>query len=329
MPRVVVTSLNGESGPHLDILKSHGFEVAEVDRSLRLSIEDELIRGIAGADAIIAGSERYTPRVLASAPQLRVIARSGVGYDAVDLAACDAQGIVVAVTPGVNHHAVAEHTIALLMGIARGFPWNDQWVRKGIWKRIGGPRVMGRTLGLVGLGRIGQAAATRGVGLGMKVIAFEPYPDREFVSKWDIELVDLDTLFSTADYVSLHCPASAENRHLVNAARLKQMKSDAVLINTARGILVDENALIDALRTGEIRAAGLDVFEQEPLPTTSPLLEMENVLLSGHIAGLDHESHEDTFRMCAEIIVNLHGEQWPGHCIVNLKGKSGWRWDAS
>jgi phosphoglycerate dehydrogenase-like enzyme len=161
----------------------------------------------------------------------------------------------------------------------------------------------------------------------MKVIAFEPSPDENFIVKWGIELVDLDTLFSTADYVSLHCPASAENRHLINAARLKQMKNDAVLINTARGALVDEKALIHALQNKQIRAAGLDVFEVEPLPLDSPLIGMENVLLSGHIAGLDHESHDDTFTLGSEIIIGLHKGEWPAHCIQNLKGVSDWKWE--
>lgn len=327
MPRVLVTSLNGEIGPHISLLPEHGFEVEVVDRKLNLSDENSLIEATKGFQAVIAGSERWSARVLEALPELRVIARSGVGFDAVDTAACDRLGIVVATTPGVNHHAVAEHTIALLMGIARGFPWNDMWVRRGHWDRVGGPRVMGRTIGLVGLGRIGQATATRAAGLGMKVIAFEPSPDENFIVKWGIELVDLDTLFSTADYVSLHCPASAENRHLINAARLKQMKNDAVLINTARGALVDEKALIDALQNKQIRAAGLDVFEVEPLPLDSPLIGMENVLLSGHIAGLDHESHDDTFTLGSEIIIGLYKGEWPAHCIQNLKGVSDWKWE--
>jgi D-3-phosphoglycerate dehydrogenase / 2-oxoglutarate reductase len=326
MPRVLITSLNGESGPHVTLLPEHGFEIEIVNRDLNLADGNSLIAAAQGFQAVIAGSEPWPAEVLESLPELRAIVRSGVGFDAVDTAACDRLGIVVATTPGVNHHAVAEHTIALLMGIARGFPWNDMWVRRGHWDRVGGPRVMGRTIGLVGLGRIGQATATRAVGLGMKVLAFEPYPDEGFVSQWGIELVDLDTLFSTADYVSLHCPASAENRHLVNAQRLRQMKPDAVLINTARGALVDEAALIEALRDKQIRAAGLDVFEKEPLPTDSPLIGMENVLLSGHIAGLDHESHDDTFKLASEIIIGLQRGEWPAECIQNLKGASGWTW---
>jgi phosphoglycerate dehydrogenase-like enzyme len=327
MPRVLVTSLNGEHGPHFDIFKEHGYEVDVVDRSLDLWKPDVLAEAMRGYQAVIAGSEPWSERVLRMLPHLRVIARSGVGFDAVDTKVCDELGIVVATTPGVNHHAVAEHTIAMLMAIARGFPWNDMWVRKGKWERVAGPRVMGRTLGLVGLGRIGRATAERAAGLGMKLMAFEPYADENFIGKWGIELVSLDELFSQADYVSLHCPATEETKHLVNAERLKLMKPDAVLINTARGSLVDEQALIAALEQKQIRAAGLDVFDEEPLPVESPLIQMENVLLSGHVAGLDYESHDGTYAMSARTIIDLHDGKWPEECIQNLKGVEGWSWN--
>jgi len=327
MPRVLVTSLNGEHGPHFEIFKENGFECDVVDRSLNLWNADDLIKATRGYQGVIAGSEPWSENVLKALPELRVIARSGVGFDAVDTKVCDELGIVVATTPGVNHDAVAEHTIAMLMAIARGFPWNDMWVRRGYWERIAGPRVLGRTLGLVGLGRIGRATAERAAGLGMKLIAFEPYADENFVGKWGIELVGVDDLFSRADYVSLHCPATKETKHLVNADRLKLMKPDAVLINTARGSLVDEQALIAALEQKQIRAAGLDVFEVEPLPVESPLVKMENVLLSGHVAGLDNESHDGTYAMSARTIIGLRDGEWPAECIQNLKESKDWSWD--
>ncbi|MBD3672521.1 MAG: phosphoglycerate dehydrogenase [Planctomycetaceae bacterium] len=327
MPRVLITSLNGEAGPHFELFAENGFDVDVVDRSLDLWDAETLIKATEGYEAVIAGSEPWTEKVLRALPQLRVISRSGVGFDAVDTAVCDELGIVVATTPGVNHHAVAEHATAMLMAIARGFPWNDMWVRQGKWERIAGPRVMGRTLGLVGLGRIGQATAERAAGLGMKLMAYEPYADDHFIAKWGIELVGIDELFSRADYVSLHCPATEETKHLVNAERLAKMKEEAVLINTARGSLVDEGALIAALQNKQIRAAGLDVFEEEPLPLSSPLIEMENVLLSGHVAGLDYESHDGTFGMNAQTIIDLHAGKWPTEQIRNLEGVKGWTWE--
>jgi len=319
-------ALSPLEGPHVEILESNGFELVANPRDRDLRDEDNLIEALGGFDASIAGSEAYTARVIEALPGLRVIARCGVGFDAIDLDACDRAGVVVTTTPGVNHHSVAEHMLALLLGVARGFPDLDRRVRENRWKRIARPRVMGSTLGIVGLGRIGRAVATRAVGIGMNVVAYEPYPNREFVEQWQIELLDVDTLLGRSDYVTLHLPAMEETRHFINAQTLAKMKPGSVLINTARGMLVDEAALCEALRTGHLRGAGLDVFEVEPLPLDSPLLELDNVLLAGHVAGLDEESHHDSFAMLANAIVSLHRGDWPAECIQNLKGVSDWTW---
>lgn len=326
-PRVRCTALNSDEGPHFEILPAAGFEVLPGTRSENYWDGAALIRELTGCSAVIAGSEPYTRQVLESLPDLRVIARTGVGFDAIDLQAADDCGIVVTTTPGVNHHAVAEHTISMLMAVARGFPDLDQRVRSGKWKRIAYPRVMGSTLGLVGLGRIGQAVATRAIGLGLKVIACEPHPVRGFCEQWGIELVDLDALLERSDYVSLHNPLTAESRKLMNAQRFARMKRGSVFLNTARGGLVDEPALIAALQSGHLRGAGLDVFEVEPLPTSSPLTQMSNVLLAGHVAGLDIESQRDTLIMAAETIRGLRDGEWPAECIQNLKSARGWSWN--
>lgn len=325
--RIKCCALNTDDGPHFPLLQHAGFEVLPGDRNADFWDGPTLVKELQGCCGVIAGSEPYTRAVLEALPDLRVIARTGVGFDAIDLQTCDERGIVVATTPGVNHHAVAEHTIALLMAVARGFARQDQWVRQGKWERVSTPRVMGRTLGLVGLGRIGQAVATRAVGLGMKVIVYDPYANMDFVDQWGIELVDLDELLSSADYVSLHCPATPETRKMMNSRTFSQMKPGAILLNTARGALVDEAALIQALKSGHLAGAGLDVFEVEPLPIDSPLIAMENVLLSGHVAGLDHESQHDTLTMSAETIIALRNGQWPAHCIQNLKNTTDWRWE--
>jgi D-3-phosphoglycerate dehydrogenase len=326
MPYVVGTSIDSGSGPHIDILQSAGLSFTEVSRSRDLRYNDQLIEALFGAQAVIAGAEPYPAKVIEALPALRVISRSGVGFDAIDLAACDRANIAVCTTPGVNHHSVAEHTFALLFGVARDFPMADRRVREGKWKRTTGPRVMGSTLGIVGLGRIGQAVATRAIGIGMKVLAFEPLPNRDFLGQWPVELVPFEDLLARSDYVSLHSPLTPETRHLINAGTVARMKPGSVLINTARGTLVDEAALCDALRSGHLRAAALDVFETEPLPLSSPLLQFENVLLAGHTAGMDNESRYDTFKMCAETIVALYRGGWPAECVVNLGGVSGWRW---
>jgi len=327
--RVLCTSLGSDEGPHFEALKAAGLDPQVVDRSVSLWDENELIRRLEGVSAIIAGSEPYTPRVLRACRDLRVIARAGVGFDAVDVPTCDELGLVVATTPGCNDDSVAEHAFAMLLGLARDFPRQDRAVRRGKWVRQALPRVQGSTLGIVGLGRIGRAVAWRGVGLGMNVIAFEPHADAAFCKQWNIELVSLDDLLARSDYVTLHCPSTVESRHLINADRLAKMKPGSVLINTARGPLVDETALVAALKSGHLRAAGLDVFETEPLPTTSPLLDMENVLLAGHVAGLDNESHRDTCLMCADTISTLaHGGRPPAERIQNKRDLADWSWNA-
>ncbi len=327
MPKVLCTSLIAEEGPHFELLSEAGFQTDVVDRSINLRVEENFISALAGYDACIAGAEPFPRTVIEASPQLKVIARSGVGFDAIDIEACDEVGVVVTTTPGVNHHAVAEHTIALLMGVARGFPGLDQAVRTGRWQRVPYPRVQGSTLGIVGLGRIGRAVATRAVGLGMNVLAYDPLPNVEFAEQWHVELMSLDDLLAGSDYVSLHSPATSATRHLINEATLAQMKPGSVLINTARGSLVDEAALAAAIKSGHLRGAGLDVFEQEPLPLDSPLIDLEHVLLAGHVAGLDNESHHDTFAMVARTIIELYRGGWPAHCIQNLASATSWKWD--
>ena len=327
MLKAAIFSLNGEEGPHISTLQGAGFELAFKPDGSNLWKEDDLIAAMDGCSAVIAGSEPYTRRVIENCSELRIIARSGVGFDAVDLKACNDKGILVTTTPGVNHHAVAEHTISLLMGVARDFPKQDQHVRSGRWIRRAFPRVMGTTLGIVGLGRIGQAVATRARGLGMNVIAYDPYANKEFAAEWQIELVPLDELYTRSDYVSLHSPSTPETAHMINRESLAKMKPGSVLINTARGSLIKEVDLIESLKSGHLRGAGLDVYEVEPLPTNSPLLELDNVLLSGHVAGLDIESHNGMFGMCGEIIVALYQGKWPTtECLQNLPGVTDWKW---
>ena len=327
MPTVVHTARSDPNhGPQRQIFQENGFQFVVPPPELDPFSEDDLIRILRNAEAVVAGSEPYTPRVIAELPKLRVIARWGVGFDAVNLAACDQAGVAVCTTPGVNHHSVAEHAIAMLLAVTRGFPRLEQDVRQKTWRLIPRPRAMGKTLGLVGLGRIGQATATRAIGLGMNVIAYEPHPDQAFVQEWNIELVDRDTLLGRSEFVSLHCPSTPDTAKLINRQRIAQMKRGAVLINTARGSLVDEAALYEGLVSGHLGGAGLDVFQVEPLPLESPLLTLDNVLVSPHIGGTDWESWYDTSRMVAEIIIGLHQGRWPEGCVQNLKGRTGWRW---
>ena len=196
-----------------------------------------------------------------------------MGYDVVDVAAATRHKIAVTITPGTNEDSVAEQALALIFGVFRKVPLRDRDVRGGAFRRSVGGRLMGKTLGLVGLGRIGRALAWRAIGLGLNVIACDPCADAAYCDEHRISLCDLEKLLATADIVSLHLPGTAETKHIINARTLALMKPTAVLINTARGLLVDEAALVEALSRGTIAAAGLDVFEREPLPGDSAISE--------------------------------------------------------
>lgn len=161
----------------------------------------------------------------------------------------------------------------------------------------------------------------------MNLVAYDPFANKEFAAEWQIELVSLDELYARSDYVSLHSPSTPETAHMINRESLAKMKPGSVLINTARGSLINEVDLIESLKSGHLRGAGLDVYEVEPLPINSPLLELDNVLLSGHVAGLDIESHNGMFGMCGEIIVALYQGKWPAaECLQNLPGVTDWKW---
>ena len=327
MPKLRGLSLMARTESQFQPVIDAGFEVVLNPDGLNPFNEDELIELLQGCDVVNAGSEPYTPRVLEANPQLRHIARSGVGFDAVDLDYCNEHGIVVTTTPGVNHHAVAELAITMVVALGRGFPTHHDNTKSLKWSRAALPRIMGSTIGIVGLGRIGRAVATRAVGLGMNVVAFEPYPNQEFVEQWKIELADLDDLLGRSDFITLHSPSTPDTHHLINESSLAKMKPGSVIVNTARGSLIDESALIKALDSGHVRAAGLDVFEVEPIEANNPLLKMDNVLLSPHVGGLDQQSHEDTFKVLSDTVADLYsGRRWPTECIINRKEQNGWSW---
>jgi len=288
--------------------------------------EEELLTSLEGIEATVAGSEPYTARVLANHPQLRVIGRVGVGYDAVDLSAASAQGVVVTIAPGTNHGSVAEHTFALMLGFTRHLPARHHAVATGGWPRLMSTPLRGRTIGLAGLGRIGKAVATRALAFEMRVLAFDPVPDTAFCAANGITLVSFEKLLAESDFLSLHLPATPQTRHLINRDTLAQMKRDAVLVNTSRGSLVCEADLVPALREKKIGGAALDVFEQEPLPPDHPLRFLENVVLTPHAAGVDILSLGDMARSAAEAVASLHRGEWPAEKVVNPEARLRFRW---
>ena len=329
MPRVLIatTTLAGVEGPFLDLLRGAGFEVVYPPERKSLSAE-ELQRELQGVAAVIAGFERYTPEVIAACPDLRVIARNGVGYDAVDLAAATEHGIAVTVTPGVNHEAVAEHTLALLLTLARAIVPQDAAIHSGGWRRDNGVPLRGRTLGLVGLGRIGREVAVRAAPFRMRLLVHDPQADPAFVAQYGATLVSLERLLEEADFVSLHLPLTPATRHLIDARALRRMKPSAFLINTARGGVVDEAALTEALQSGRLAGAALDVFVEEPPAAGAVLSRLPNVICTAHTAGIDLQARDDMARLAAQAIVALSRGEWPEAQVVNpeCRERFGHRW---
>lgn len=311
MPKVLITqpSVTGVDDPKLEALRAAGWEIRYEPTGARAK-PDELLELVQGHDAVIASSETYTRAVIEQADTLKHIARWGVGFDQVDVPAATENGVIVTTTVGANDWGVADHAFALIFSLARRTVENDKLVRAGSWSRPPGRDIWRKTLGVVGLGRIGRGVAQRASGFEMKVLAYEPYPDRAFCEKWGVELTSLEDLLSRSDFVTLHAPGGEENRHLMNAERIGLMKSTAFLVNTARGALIDEDALHAALVGGRLAGAGLDVREQEP-PTDTRFNDLPNVVLTAHVAGVTVETSAAMTAMAAESIVTASRDEQP------------------
>ena len=268
--------------------------------------EAQLLPLVADVDGVICGDDRFTERVLLAAPRLRVLAKWGTGIDSIDRAACARLGIAVRNTPNAFSEPVADTTLGYMLCFARRLPWMDRAMRDGAWQKLPGFALRERTLGIVGLGNVGRAVARRATAFGMRVLAADPAPPpAELVDALGLELVDQTTLLRESDFVSLHCDLNPSSHHLIDAATLALMRPGAVLINTARGPVVDEAALVAALRAGQIGGAALDVFEQEPLPADSPLLRMENVMLAPHNSNSSPEAWERVHRNTVERLLEV------------------------
>ena len=327
MPRVLIAPqpLAALEGPFKELLRGVGFDMTYPPRPAQMT-EDELLQALPGISATIAGSEPYTRRVLAASPALRVIARAGVGYDAVDLAAATEHGVAVAIAPGTNQDAVAEHTFAMILALAKRLVGQHNAVKAGGWPRQANLPVRGRTLGIVGLGRIGKAVAVRGEAFGMRLLAYEPFPGADFVARHHVTLAPLEQLLREADFLTLHLPLTPESRQLINRRTLALVRPSCFLINTARGGLVYEADLVEGLRGGRLAGAALDVFEEEPPRADNPLLALDNVVLTPHGAGVDVQSRDDMALSAAQAIVRLSCGEWPAEQIVNPEVRSRFRW---
>ena len=278
---------------------------------------DTLLKLLPGNDAVFASMDKFTAEVLASeaARTLKVISRWGVGYDAIDVPAATKNGIVVAYTPGLLNETVADCAFALLLSIARRIHLGHQGMSAGRWEPHWGHDVHGKTLGILGCGRIGLAMARRGTGFNMRILAHDICANPE-AEKLGIQFVSLDELLAQSDFVSLHAALTPDNRGLLNEARLRKMKPTAYLINTARGALIDESALANVLNEGVIAGAALDAFVTEPLPAEHPLRTAKNVLLTPHLASFARETGARVSETGAQAIVDLMNGRRP-QFVVN------------
>ncbi len=306
-------------------LRAAGLEVVFPARTAQMS-EADLLDQLPGCSASLAGSEPYTRKVIEIAAKagLKVIARAGVGYDAVDLAAATEHGVAVCFAPGTNQDAVAEHALMLVLALSKSLILQHEQVKLGHWPRRMYEPIRGRTLGIVGMGRTGKAVAERAAAFNMNLIGSDPVWDDTFAAKHRVKRVELDELFSTSDIVTLHVPHTPITRKMINARTLGLMKPTAFLVNTARGPVIDEAALYEALAAKRIAGAGLDVFVDEP-PLGSPLLTLNNVVVTAHTAGVDAQSLRDMARVAAESIAALMTGEWPADRIVNADVKTVWK----
>ncbi|MFF2270934.1 phosphoglycerate dehydrogenase [Agromyces sp. NPDC058136] len=312
---VLITTAFLAPGDEVDTaLRAAGFSTRHEDDLLALP-EAERARLLAGVRAIIAGTKPIRAEELELAERLELVVRTGVGYDGVDVAAASARGIPVCITAGANRRAVAEHVFALMLGAARRVPENIRNLADGSWQQLTGRELGGATLGILGFGSIGKAVAGLARGFGMEVIAYDPYFDAEFAAANGVRRGDLDEVLAQSDFVTLHLFLDDSTRNLIDAERLAGMKRDAILINTARGGIVDEDALVDAVRDGVIGGAALDVFATEPLPSDSPLLHTPGILATTHVAGATREARGESGRMAAANVIAVLGGAAPSFVV--------------
>jgi D-3-phosphoglycerate dehydrogenase len=302
MPRVFISDKLESSG--LDLLRQAGIELDERSGLTGAALQD----AFQAADGVIVRSgTRVTSELLENPGKLKAIVRAGVGVDSIDVAAATRRGIIVMNTPGGNTISTAEHTVTMMMALARHIPTADGSVRQGKWERskFTGTQLAGKTLGVIGLGRIGREVARRAAGLDMKVVGFDPFLSPERAAQLGIESVsDLDQLLPRCDFLTVHTPLTAETLDLIGAAQLARLKRGARIVNCARGGIINEEALTDALRSGHLAGAALDVFCKEP-PGDHPLLKLPNVVVTPHLGAATTEAQESVALEAAQLLIDF------------------------
>lgn len=286
-------------------LESRGVEIVLTDVEERLE-EDDLLPIIGDIDGVICGDDRFTETVLAAAPRLRVISKWGTGIDSIDKAACQKHGVEIRNTPNAFSEPVADTVLGYMLNFARNLSFMDKAMKSGEWHKIPGKALREMSLGVVGVGNVGKAVIRRASAFGIRILGNDPIiPPPQFLATHQVEMTDLSDLLARADFVSVNCDLNPTSYHLINADTLAQMKTSAVLINTARGPIVHEEALVAALALGTIAGAALDVFEFEPLPADSKLRSFDNVLIAPHNSNSSPEAWARVHRNTIENLMQV------------------------
>lgn len=300
MIKILVSDPLSEEG--LKILK----DVKEFQVDVKTDLKaDALKEAIKDYDALVVRSAtKVTKEIISAAAKLKVIGRAGVGLDNVDLEAATQKGIIVMNTPGGNTISTAEHTVSMILALSRNIPQANSSTKKGEWKRskFMGVELYGKLLGVVGFGRIGKEVAKRALSFGMKVLAYDPYLSLEAAKGLGVEVVELKELFELSDYITVHTPMTDETKHMISAEQIAIMKNGVRLINCARGGIIDEAALIIAVKEGKVAGAALDVFEHEPLSAESELLKLDNIIITPHLGASTEEAQVNVAIEVAEIV---------------------------
>jgi len=326
----IVTPAGGSYGTtgydlEMEALGPLGAEIVEIPSGT----EDEFVKAARDADALYAKGRRITKPMIDGLTRCKVISLGSVGVDSVDVAAASARGIPVTNVPDTFIEEVADHAMMLILATFRRLIVQDRLVREGRWSEgrpmlYQYPRLMGQTLGLIAFGHVARAVATRARAFGLHMLAYDPYVEELVMSPYGVEPVSLPDLLKRSDIVSMHAPSTADAYHLMTADHFRSMKPTALFINTGRGATVDESALIKALQEGWIAGAGLDVLEQEPVAPTNPLLGMDNVILTAHVASASARFDQARLRRVGHEIALVLSGRWPRSCVnPSVLDKSG------
>lgn len=308
------TKFRDDTGWVEEFLASRDCVLAKRDFKEHMT-EDELCEVVKDIDGIITGLHPITPKVFDAANRLKVISAQGVGYDHIDTVEASKRGIAVCICAGCNNHSVSELAFGFMLNLARDLQRHDKEVREGKWIRYMGTELWGKTLGIVGMGRVGKSTALLAKAFGMRVLVSEINWDITFAAEHGLSYAPLHTLLQESDFVTLHVPLNDSTRGLIDEKAIELMKPSAFLINTARGPIVKESALVNALKTKRIAGAALDVFEVEPHPN-NPYLELDNVILAPHIGGTTRSAGERAVYLALVNVTNVVNGL-PAHCQVN------------